>query len=121
MSSRNQAAEQARIILIDLGVPEEAVVRLQGRNTFEEMESIAERFGDHRVGILTSAWHLPRAMRLAESAGVSAVPVPSNFIGRGVVRDLPAGAVIRDCVPRHEALLINARAMKEYLASIVRR
>ena len=114
-------AEQAQSILIDLGVPAEAIVRLKGRNTFEEMESIAEEFGDRRVGILTSAWHLPRAMRLAESAGVHPVPVPSNFIGRGVVSNTPVGAIIRDCVPHHDALMINARAMKEYLATIVRR
>ena len=87
----------------------------------EHPGELAEEFGDRRVGILTSAWHLPRAMRLAESAGVQAVPVPSNFIGRGVVRNTPVGAIIRDCVPHHDALMINARAMKEYLATIVRR
>ena len=32
-----------------------------------------------RVGIVTSAWHLPRAIRLANSVGIKAEPVPADF------------------------------------------
>ena len=32
-----------------------------------------------RIGILTSAWHLPRAMRLAKANGFEAVAIPANY------------------------------------------
>ncbi len=39
------------------------------------------------VGILTSAWHLPRAMKLAKKYGIEATPIPSNFLTEPTHRD----------------------------------
>ena len=114
-------AEQAKILLVGLGIEENRIELLGGRNTFEEMQILRERLVDEQVGILTSAWHLPRAMRLAESAGLNARPIPADFIGNGPDIRQPWGSFIRDCVPNHEALFINARVLKEYLAYLVGR
>ncbi len=114
-------SELSQTLLVELGVPTSAVERIGGRNTSEEMREIAKRVGDLPVGVITSAWHLPRAMRLAESAGINAVPVPCNFLGDGVTQDVQWGAIARDCIPGHQALAINTRAAREYLAWLVSR
>jgi uncharacterized SAM-binding protein YcdF (DUF218 family) len=61
----------------ELGVPEGSIVLLEGpRTTTDEVLALktarAEQ-GWRRVGLLTSAWHLPRAMRLCRRYGVEAV------------------------------------------------
>jgi uncharacterized SAM-binding protein YcdF (DUF218 family) len=113
-------ADHSKRLLIDLGVPARAIEVIGGRNTSEEMKIVAKLSGDEPIGILTSAWHLPRAMRLAEAAGINAQPLPCGFLA-DANRDLPMGAIVRDCVPNHRALSINAVAASEYLAALVGR
>ncbi len=65
-----------------LGVPGEAIVPLEGpRSTTDEVVAIREavaRNGWRRVGLLTSAWHLRRAMRLCARHGVAVTPLPAD-------------------------------------------
>ena len=77
-----------------MGVPETAVERLVGpKTTSEELRALAARApeeGWRRVGLITSAWHLPRAMRLAERsgvarAGIEIVPIPADYRGTGTM------------------------------------
>lgn len=92
--------EETRHILLELGVPDEAIVVHPGaHNTREEAATfqrlVSER-GWERVGLLTSAWHLPRAMLHADRAGLHVTPVPSDFRGGppswNVVEILPSAA-----------------------------
>ncbi len=64
-----------------LNIPLDAIGSLQGQNTYQEMQSlkaIVDQFNGGRVGVLTSALHLPRAIRLASSLGVEVVPLAAN-------------------------------------------
>ena len=78
--------EEATEILKALSIPEKNLRMLGGDNTSEEMEQISKWLSSEpdsknwRVGILTSAWHLPRAMALAEANEIHAEPVPANFL-----------------------------------------
>lgn len=67
----------------NLGIDPDRVVRLsQPKNTSEEMEAVAAWCRSHgvtQVGLLTSAWHLPRATALASRAGLDVVPLPADF------------------------------------------
>lgn len=67
-----------------LGVPEKSIVLLEGpRTTTDEVlalkAAVTER-GWRRVGLLTSAWHLRRAMRLCQRYAVEAVPLPADAV-----------------------------------------
>lgn len=67
-----------------LGVPEENIGLLEGpRTTTDEILALrtaaAER-GWRRVGLLSSAWHLRRAMGLCRRFGVEVTPVPSDAV-----------------------------------------
>jgi len=77
---------QTAALLQELGVPSSAVVQVPGpRNTKEEMEAmakLAKERGWTRVGVVTSAYHLRRAMRHADRLGLTITPLGSDYKGR---------------------------------------
>jgi len=111
--------EEARNCLVALGVAEEDVSTIGGANTYEEMQHLKEWIDQQptgtQVGILTSAWHLPRAMRLAEARGIKAKPVPSDFKSYALA---PSVGMV---VPTSGCLFISTLGIKEYLARLVKR
>jgi uncharacterized SAM-binding protein YcdF (DUF218 family) len=99
-------------------VPKDAIQLLGGATTKEEFEFIAreaQRLGWKRIGVVTSAWHMQRAMRLANAAGVKVEPLPSDFLG--IVPTWDRAAI----VPNAQALHESSLALKEYLARLVGR
>ena len=115
LNPREEAAE----ILVELKVPSANVVQLPGKNTSEEMQNLKiwlEANPQHgQIGILTSAWHLTRALRLAESNGLELVPVPADFL------TMPFGPSPNLVVPSSDCMDVSKRAIKEYLARVVGR
>ncbi len=115
-------AETSRDILVRLGVPDASIELLGGQNTSEEMKALGERFrnGSARVGLLTSAWHLPRAMRLAERNGLKPVPLPADF--RTSPAESPTVAKrIEACIPNGGAFSGTWSFAKEYLGMLIGR
>ncbi len=99
----------------ELGIPAEAVTQIGGRNTSEEMVLIrdlleSEADGNPRVGLLTSAFHLPRAMRLAKANGLNVEPVAAGFR----IRMLPPWPLAM--IPSAEGFLNTELCMRQYLA-----
>lgn len=78
--------EETKQILSELGVPDDHVVMLNGINTSSEIASVKKwqkglgDIGPQRIGLCTSAWHLPRALQLCESEGLQVSPVPADFL-----------------------------------------
>ena len=62
------------------------------------------------VGLLTSAWHLRRAMMLAERYGVAVQPIPADFLSGPVPRD-PSRMI-----PTADNLVVSQLALREILA-----
>ncbi len=116
-------SQSAAAVLAALGVPEDAMGFSNGRNTAEEMGSLGEQFGEdssRRVGLITSAWHLPRALRLAAAQGFHPEALPADFkTGLVVERDL--GWWLRAMVPTGDAMSVSAIVAKEYLARLAGR
>ena len=115
-------ADKTAGVLMKLGVPESAIVRIPGRNTYEEMIAIREYLpeADVNVGLVTSAWHLPRALRLAQKQGLEFQPLPADFISSPRTAKTP-GEILLSLVPRADMMQTNARAAKEHLAMLVGR
>jgi uncharacterized SAM-binding protein YcdF (DUF218 family) len=87
-----------------LGVTAVEIVRLPTpKNTSEEIAAL-KRFVDERgldeIGLVTSAWHLPRAMALAQRVGLPVVPLPSDIRGPPSVDVLEVGLL--DLLPAGE-------------------
>jgi uncharacterized SAM-binding protein YcdF (DUF218 family) len=80
---RASVAAATAAIWAQLGVPAEGIVVLEGpRSTTAEVLALEQAVAQRRwrrVGLLTSAWHLRRAMRLCARDGVEATPLPADF------------------------------------------
>jgi uncharacterized SAM-binding protein YcdF (DUF218 family) len=121
---QSDPAKLAEVILTSLDVPEDVIVRSGGRNTSEELRTIAaDGLVIGRVGLVTSAWHMPRVMRLAEREGIRLEPVPAEFrsLPPGQPSELTFSACALSAIPNAETLAASARLVKELLAGLVGR
>lgn len=76
-------AEILQIAAVSLGVSKTST-RLEPdvRDTADEVRTLAALANGEPVALVTSAWHLPRAVALAEKQGVNVVPCPADFAFR---------------------------------------
>jgi uncharacterized SAM-binding protein YcdF (DUF218 family) len=66
---------------LSLGVPPARILRLDTpRDTEDEARAILARVGQAPVAVVTSAWHMPRAVALCRGAGLQTVPCPADFL-----------------------------------------
>lgn len=119
-AARRSPAEQTIEIWTKLGIPAADISTLPGHNTFEEMQSLQEletqQLAGKRIGLLTSAWHLPRAMRLARSQGLDdIVPVAANYLSRY------DAATFLDYFPSAYNLDKSTYAQREFMAQLLGR
>ncbi len=102
-------------LLLDLGVPREAIVCLEGpRNTEEEARRI-KGSGVGRVLLVTSAWHMKRARMLFERAGLEVVPAPTDY-EMAYTAEAPVEA--KDFVPNADSLMKVSSAIKEWVGRL---
>lgn len=107
-------AQLAKRIMIDLGVPEDAIIKEEkARDTAENARFSADiclRNGFSRPIVLTSAYHLKRALIAFSAVGMPATPFPAYFLG-------PVNGSIKwnDLLPRASSLNLSANALHEYL------
>ena len=122
-SSGVDPAESSRDILLKLGVPNSEIEMAGGRNTSEEMQGLSARFRNSklRIGLLTSAWHLPRAMRLAIRNGLQPIPLPADFHTAANNEGLTMGQMVESMIPNNFALGATCSFAKEYLAILLGR
>ena len=116
-------AESSREILMTLGVPDSAIEMVGGRNTSEEMQNLGRRFQNskERIGLLTSAWHLPRALRLANRNGLEPIPLPADFRSAPKEKESTVGQIVESMIPNGFALGATWSFGKEYLAMLIGR
>jgi len=115
-------AEEARDLLIDIGVPAESIIALRGRNTSEEMRALKTwldqqpESGTWKIGLVTSAWHMTRAMGLAGANGIQGIhAVPADW------RSSPWTASPDIVIPSASNLDTTSRMLHEYLGRLVGR
>ena len=94
-----------------LGLAPGRIVRLDTtRDTHDEALELARRLGSEPFLLVTSAWHMPRAMALCEKAGLRPIAVPADFMLRQEVDDgwsflgWDLGALERSTKAIHERL-----------------
>lgn len=129
-----------RQMLVSIGVPNNVIFEVPGLNTAAEMQNLEQFFNDppknwlakigdeptahqtgfptseQTIGLVTTAVHLSRAMRLAETRSLEFMPLGCRFNGR------PPGAFSgRELIPTASAGKAFAIALKEWLAGLVGR
>ncbi|MEA3276164.1 MAG: YdcF family protein [Pseudomonadota bacterium] len=110
-------AVSMKALLLRLGVPDEAVVmETQSRNTAENALYAAEILREREIGkvlLVTSALHMPRAMKLFRAQGIDAVAVPTDL--RSIYDPV---RTLLDYLPDAESLYQTTLAVKEYLGMV---
>lgn len=119
-------AEVMASILEIMGVPKAALwLESNSRNTEEnavECRKVLDREGIHSIILVTSALHMPRAMRLFTQQGLQVIPAPTDFM---VTDDdwayytQPSIEVqLMNLLPSADDLQLTSRAMKEQLGAL---
>lgn len=106
--------EETRALWRGLGVPDSAILVVAEPCWNSGDEILADRrlqlrLGWKRVGLVSSAWHLPRAMALAKRAGLDAAPLGADWRGR------PHPFQLQLLVPQQEGFMDVQRACWEFL------
>ncbi|MDZ4850567.1 MAG: YdcF family protein [Pirellulaceae bacterium] len=116
--TRNDPSIQAKQILKELDVPDTIVEELPGINTSQEMIALKSRpelWEGKRCGLVTSAFHMPRALRLARKNGIDLVPIPVDY------RAVDQPVTLLDWFPAATYAQQNDLACKEYLGMLLGR
>ncbi|AWH89923.1 envelope biogenesis factor ElyC [Limnobaculum parvum] len=72
-------AKVAAMVAESLGVPEQDIIMLpQAQDTIEEAQAVAQIARQKTLLLVTSANHLPRAMRIFQKEGLNPIPAPAN-------------------------------------------
>jgi uncharacterized SAM-binding protein YcdF (DUF218 family) len=105
-------ADAMRVFLIDLGVPADAITD-EGKalNTIENIRNVRAIVGNGRVALVTSAYHMPRALQLAARAGLNVGAFPTDY------QVVPAARLPWDnWLPSIGALQMSNMALREMVA-----
>jgi len=86
LGQRQDLGAETRRLWLDLGVPADAILVIPEpcRNTREEIAALRRlqaRTRWNHLGLLSSAWHLPRALALADRAGLQVIPIGADWRG----------------------------------------
>jgi uncharacterized SAM-binding protein YcdF (DUF218 family) len=109
-------ADTAATLLARLGVPEGIVIRERdSRTTWENARDVAKVLAERkisRVALVTSAYHMPRAMLAFSRAGISCVAAPTDY--RAVAAHEPLGGLM----PSFVSLGGSFTSLREYVGII---
>ena len=96
-----------------LGVPKSAIELLDGAvDTSDEARIFAETLPKTPFALVTSAYHMPRAMRLFQAMGLNPVAAPCE-LRTNEAPSLPTGLL-----PNADALLSSQLAIHEYVGML---
>lgn len=85
-------------------------IQYESMDTRQEAEVFKLQFGTKKPVILvTSAWHMPRAVRNFRKLGIDVIPAPTDF------RIKPGKFWVSDILPSANNLRISETALHEYL------
>jgi uncharacterized SAM-binding protein YcdF (DUF218 family) len=109
------AAEGYARLAVELGIQRsEMLVLGSARDTEEEARDVVAALGHAPFILVTSAYHMPRAMRLMRRAGASPIPAPTGQLSH--VRPGLERIGIR---PGSQGLRMTEAALHEYLGLVL--
>ncbi|MDD4017720.1 MAG: YdcF family protein [Kiritimatiellae bacterium] len=104
--------------LVDLGVPPSKIMlESESKNTYENGLFVREKLkamGAKRVILVTSAWHLRRAVMTFEKIGVEVIPSGADYEAL-TAKATQTPAMMQFYLPNPDTLYKNSVIMKEYL------
>ncbi len=110
---QGRMTEMMKGLAVEMGVSEGRILtEPYSRNTFEhprELLKLEEVGGTNRIAVVTSAWHLERAVREFEKHFDQVVPVPAEFYS------YPRDRGVRNWLPQVDALEVSTKVFHELI------
>jgi uncharacterized SAM-binding protein YcdF (DUF218 family) len=98
-------------VAISLGVPiEDIITQEEAKDTTEEASYLKKRVGNQEFIMVTSASHMPRAMKIFETEKLKPIAAPTNFLSK------EDGSYLRE--PRGKEIQKTEAAMHEYIGNL---
>lgn len=111
-------AEIMRQVLEELGVDRKSILtESKSRDTFENakyVKEICDKKGFKRVALITSAYHMPRAVETFKKVGLEVVPYPTDFKQDKTYN-------LYSFIPRTSVLNDSYKALREHLGNLAYR
>jgi uncharacterized SAM-binding protein YcdF (DUF218 family) len=106
----SEADAMARIAA-GLGVPRKhIVVERKSRNTLESAKALKNILRGERIILVTSAFHMKRALAMFKAQGFDAMPAPAGYMSE------QRGFSLFSLIPTADHLCTTATALHEYLS-----
>ena len=124
--SKESEAKDITKLLELMGIPSEAIIQ-EGKsvNTYENAiftQKILEEQGIEKILLVTSAFHLPRALKIFQHLGIDTIPAPTDyFVSEYELqeRDFSLESTILSLIPNAKNLDRTTTVIKEYIGTIV--
>lgn len=98
-------------VAISLGVPKEDIItQEEAKDTEEEAIYVKKIVENERFILVTSASHMPRAMKIFEAEWLNPIPAPTDFMSK------ENGDYLRE--PRAKEIKKTEKAMHEYIGTL---
>jgi uncharacterized SAM-binding protein YcdF (DUF218 family) len=116
-------AEDMATLLEEMGVPEQAIwLQPNSRNTYEDAlycAQILREKGIQRALLVTSAWHMPRSVKLFQAQGLEVIPLPTDYNVTQAdwekVWSSDPRAWILGALPSVDHMALTTKMLKEYI------
>jgi uncharacterized SAM-binding protein YcdF (DUF218 family) len=80
LNPQREEAKEVKEFLAERGIPAENIIlEEKSRTTKESAQNLKELLAKEPFFLVTSAYHMPRAMETFEKAGLNSVPAPIDF------------------------------------------
>jgi uncharacterized SAM-binding protein YcdF (DUF218 family) len=97
-----------------LGVPETAILTEdRSRTTYENAANTKHLLGSSHILLVTTAYHLPRAVALFRKQGFTVTPMPCGYEAADYPLDSWRHLTLFDLLPSYTALAITTHAIDE--------
>ena len=113
LSWGNEEALNMKNLAIVLGVLEDKILLEDNSwDTSDQAVELGKILKNQKFALVTSAWHLPRAMLLCKKQGLDPLPVPTDFKGKNFIWNYSY------FLPQAAGMRLSETALKEYLGIV---
>ncbi|MFW6296049.1 MAG: YdcF family protein [Halothece sp.] len=123
----SEASDMAQLLEM-MGVPPSNIIlEPNSFNTYQNavyVKEILQEKGIQQILLVTSAFHMPRSLKIFQKQGIDAIPAPTDF--RVSQQDLQEinntpEAMILNILPDSDRLATTTKVIKEYIGTVVYR
>lgn len=108
-------AELLAELATSFSIPADKIIRLDNsKDTHDEAQQMSTLINGKKAALVTSATHMPRAMRLFEQYNQFPLPAPAMYLAKTSLHDLPAYYYIPSAYQAYKAEV----AFHEYLGGL---